>query len=733
MAIPAASSTLSPLMQEGMGSGSSASLHSPIGSLDPILKPQHIAVVGASRTPNTIGHRIVSNLVRHGFSGAVYPVNPRAVAVHALPAWPSILELPHTPDVAIISVPKERVLEVAEESGRRGVRALVVVSAGFREIGGEGIERERALVAIARRHGMRLVGPNCMGMINTDPAISMNATFASPMPPFGKAAFVSQSGALGVSVLDYATELGIGIAQFLSMGNKPDVSGNDLLLQWEHDPQIGVILMYVENFGNPRRFLEIASRVTRKKPIIVVKAGRSAVGARAASSHTGALAASESAVDALVQQAGVLRAGSIEELFDMAMAFSVLRPPRSRRTAVVGNSGGPGVLAADALEERGLDLVEFTPATVGRLGPLFPAEASIRNPLDMIASANPAGYRIALDAVLADDRVDAAVAIFTPPLGVDSSEVANAIGSVAQAHPDKPVLAVLMGRERLPEAKRELQRAGVPAYIFPESAARALGALARYGEMSARRGVTSLPALPPEARTCTDEIIARARRERRLKLTEQEAFAVIEAYGVPTLESAVATSVDEAVRVAESIGYPVALKVVSQQVIHKSDIGGVRLGIGDATNVRAAYASILARVRDAVPGARIDGVLVQRQSEAGRELIVGVTRSAGFGGMIMVGLGGTYVEVLRDVAFRIAPIGMEDAREMLLSLRSAAILGAVRGQGAVPMERIQDILVRVGMIATGHPDIAELDINPLTVGPEGGLALDARVMLTPAE
>jgi acetyltransferase len=705
---------------------------SPVGSLDSILKPQRIAVIGASRTPNTIGYRIVSNLVRHGFSGAVYPVNPKAAAVHALPAWPSILEVPHTPDVAVIAVPKEHVLEVAEESGRRGVRALVVISAGFREVGGEGIERERALLEIVRRHGMRLVGPNCMGMINTDPAISMNATFASPMPPFGRAGFVSQSGALGVSVLDYATEFGIGIAQFVSMGNKPDVSGNDLLLQWEHDPQIGVILMYVENFGNPRRFLEIASRITRSRPIIVVKAGRSAVGARAASSHTGALAASESAVDALLQQAGVLRAGSIEELFDMAMAFSVLRPPRSRHTAVVGNSGGPGVLAADALEERGLDLVEFTPGTVGRLQPLFPPEASIRNPLDMIASADPAGYRIALDAVLADERVDAAVAIFTPPLGVDSSAVANAIGGVAQSHPDKPVLAVLMGRERLPEAKRELQLAGVPAYIFPESAARALGALARYGEMSVRRStISELPLLPREARTRTAEIIACARRENRLKLTEQEALAVVEAYGVRTIGSAVATSPDEAVCLAESIGYPVVLKVVSPQVVHKSDVGGVHLNVGDAATVRAAYASILERVQAAVPDARIEGILVQRQSAPGRELIVGITRSAGFGGMVMVGLGGTFVEVLRDVAFRIAPIGMEDAREMLLSLRGAAILGAMRGQPAVPIERIQDILVRVGMLAAEHPDIAELDVNPLTVGPEGGIALDARVMLAP--
>ena len=703
---------------------------SPAASLDAILRPQRIAVIGASRTPNTIGHRIVASLVRFGFTGAVYPVNPKAAAVHALPAWPGVLELPHAPDVAIVTVPKEHVLEVADEAGRRGTRALVVISAGFREVGGEGVERERRLVEVVRRHGMRLVGPNCMGMINTDPAVSMNATFASPMPPFGRAAFVSQSGALGVSILDYAKEFGIGIAQFVSMGNKPDVSGNDLLLHWEHDPQIGVILMYVENFGNPRRFLEIASRITRSKPIVVVKAGRSEVGARAASSHTGALAASDSAVDALLRQAGVLRAASIEELFDMAMAFSVLRPPRSRRTAVIGNSGGPGVLAADALEERGLDLVEFAPSTVERLAPLFPAEASIRNPLDMIASANPAGYRVALDAVLADARVDAAVAIFTPPLGVDPSEVASAIGSVAQAHPEKPVLAVLMGRERLPEAKHQLQLAGVPAYIFPESAARALGALARYGEIGARPAAAAdLPVLPASARSRTGEIVARARRDGRLKLTEQEAFGVIEAYGIPTIGATVATSADEAVRAAEAIGYPVVLKVVSPQVIHKLDVGGVRLGLGDAAAVRAAHDDILAGVRSAVPGARVEGVLVQQQAVAGRELIVGMTRAPGFGGMVMVGLGGTWVELLRDVAFRIAPIGLEDAREMLLSLRGAAILGAVRGQPAVPLARLQDILVRVGMIADAHPEIAELDINPLAVGAEGGVALDARVLL----
>src|SRR5215208_516964 len=407
-------------------------------ALEPILKPRSIAVVGASRSPDTIGHQVVANLVRHGFTGAVYPVNPSAAAVHSIRAYPGVAALPDVPDVAVVVVPKQHVLGVAEECGRLGVRGLVVISAGFKETGPEGMERERELMAVVRRHGMRMVGPNCMGVINTAPAVSMNATFAPTMPPFGRAAFVSQSGALGVSVLDYASEYGIGIAQFVSMGNKPDVSGNDVLLEWEHDPAVDVILMYVENFGNPRRFLEIASRISRRKPIIVVKAGRSTVGARAASSHTGALAASDAAVDALLAQAGVLRADSVEELFDMAMAFTGQPLPRSRRTAVLTNSCGPGILAADALERVGLQVVELAPQTVERLRPLFPPEASVRNPLDMIASANAAGYRAALGAMLADPGVDSVVAIFTPPLGVRTEDVAHAIAEVATAEGPAP-------------------------------------------------------------------------------------------------------------------------------------------------------------------------------------------------------------------------------------------------------------------------------------------------------
>ena len=451
-------------------------------SLDCVLRPRRVAVIGASRTPNTIGHEIVSNLVGYGFTGTVFPVNPKADSIRTLKTYPTIGAVPDPVDMAVITVPKQHVLAVAEECGQAGVRGLTVISAGFREVGGEGVERERQLMEVVRRHRMRMIGPNCMGVLNADPAVSMNATFAPSMPPFGRAGFVSQSGAMGLSVLDYAKEYGIGISQFVSMGNKPDVSGNDLLLHWEHDPSIGLVLMYVENFGNPRKFLEIARRMTRTKPIIVVKSGRSKVGARAASSHTGALAASDALVDAMLSQAGVMRAESVEELFDLAMAFSGERTPRSRRTAVVTNSGGPGILAADALERVAVELPELAPETVARLKPLFPEEASLRNPLDMIASATPPGYRAALDALLDDPNVDSALAIFVPPLGIRQADVAEAIASVAGAHPDKPVLAVLMGREGLPQGKAELHEVGVPAYIFPESAARALSALCRQRE-----------------------------------------------------------------------------------------------------------------------------------------------------------------------------------------------------------------------------------------------------------
>lgn len=696
-------------------------------SLDPILAPRSIAVIGASRTPSTIGHQILANLLRYGYTGTVYPVNPATASVHSIKAWPDVTAIPDPVDLAVICVPKQFVVPVAEQCGARGVKGLVVISAGFREVGGEGIERERQLVEVCGRYGMRLVGPNCMGVLNADPAVSMNATFAPSMPPHGRAAFVSQSGAMGLSVLDYANEFGIGIAHFVSMGNKPDVSGNDLLLHWEHDPAIGVILMYVENFGNPRRFLEIASRVTRKKPIIVVKSGRSQVGARAASSHTGALAASDVAVDALLTQAGVLRAGSVEELFDLAMAFGGQPLPRSRRVAVLTNSGGPGILAADALVANGMEVAELAPATVARLKPLFPAEASLRNPLDMIASATPSGYRAALDALLSDPGIDSVLPIFVPPLGVRQEDVAEAIVAATAGHPDKTVLGVLMGRKGLPEGRRELRELSIPTYIFPESAARAVQAMCRYREWRERPEPAGEPLLVDRAAAA--ELVEGALAAGRPRLDELESLQLLAAYGIPTAPAELATDRTAAAEAAARIGFPVVLKIVAPAIVHKTEVGGVEVGIGSAAEAGAACERILAGARRARPDAAISGVLVQKMVSGGRELIVGMSRDPSVGPLLMFGLGGVLVEVLGDVVFRLAPVNRQEAADMLRSIRGVRLLQGVRGAPPADLGALEDILIRAGRLAADFPAIAELDLNPVLAFGDGAVAVDARVML----
>ena len=693
-----------------------------------LLAPRSIAVIGASRQANTIGYQIVRNLVAFGFRGGVYPINPRASSVGSVPAFGRIGEVPTQIDAAVVVVPKEHVLAVAEECGAAGAKGLIVVSAGFREMGAEGAARERTLVDIVRRYGMRMVGPNCLGIINVDPAIAMNATFSTAMPPFGHAAFVSQSGALGVSVLDSAREYGIGISQFVSVGNKPDVSGNDLLAVWEHDASVKTILMYVENFGNPGRFLELASRITKTKPIIVVKSGRSRAGARAASSHTGALAASDVAVDALLAQAGVTRASTIEELFDMAMAFETRVLPRSRRTAVLTNAGGPGILAADALDACGLDIVDLGPATVERLRPLFPAEASIRNPLDMIASATPAGYESAMTALLADPGVDAVVPIFVPPFGVKQEDVADAIRSAASTAPDKPVLAVLMGREGLPEGRAELHDAGIPAYVFPESAARSLAALNRHVEW-ARSPLPTLAPLSDVDHARARRILDAAKRDRRERLTQIESLALLETYGIRTAAAKLATNADEAVRAARSLGFPVVMKLVSPDVVHKTDIGGVRVNLTDEVEVRAAHDEIIASAVATVPNVHITGVLVQRMVQGGVETIVGLARDPSFGPLVMFGLGGVFVEALRDVVFRIAPLASEQAVEMVTSIRGVRLLRGLRGGVPADETALADVIRRVSQLAVDYPEIGELDINPLSARPSEAVALDARVLL----
>jgi acetyl coenzyme A synthetase (ADP forming)-like protein len=694
-------------------------------TLDAIMRPRSIAVVGASRSANTIGYQIVSNLVRHGFTGAVYPINPKADSVSSIRAWKSISDLPEPVDQAVIVVPKQYVLDVAEECGRAGVKGLIVITAGFKEVGGEGIERERQLMEVVRRHGMRMVGPNCMGVLNVNPDLSMNGTFAPMMPPLGKAAFVSQSGALGASVLDYAAEFGIGISQFVSVGNKPNISGNDLLTYWEDDPTVGLILMYVENFGNPRNFLTIASRVTRKKPIIIVKAGRSKAGARAASSHTGALAASDASVEALIRQAGVIRAGSIEEMFDLASAFTDRPLPKGRRTVVLTNGGGPGILATDALSAHGLDVVDLKPETLAQLQPMFAEEASIRNPIDMIASANPPGYRAAMNILLEDDTIDNVLTIFVPPLGVKQEEVAEAIGKAAEAHPDKPVRAVLMGRSALPAGRAQLHRVNVPSFIFPESAALALSILCRQSEHMSR------PYVPPPIfdvdRERAAAILDRAAASGVEKLDELDALELLESYGIKTARGRLARSAEEAMTLASEIGGTVVMKVVSPQVVHKSDVGGVVVGVETPAEAAQVFVQIHERVLAAVPEAEIEGILVQPMIAGGRETIIGVAREPNFGPMLMFGLGGIFVEVLKDVCFRIAPITRYDAEVMVHGIRGARVLKGVRGEPASDIEAVIEALLRVSQLADENPSILELDINPLLARTGDAVAVDARV------
>jgi acetyltransferase len=699
----------------------------PNAGLRALLAPRSVAVIGASRRADTMGHQILRNLIEHGFTGAVYPVNPNAASVASVHAYPSVAALPGPVDLGVIVVPHPQVLEVAAGCCEAGVKGLIVISAGFREVGGAGEERERALAALVRSHGVRMVGPNCMGIVNADPAISMNATFATVMPPFGPSAFVSQSGALGLNVLDHAREFGIGISQFVSVGNKPDVSGNDLLLEWEHDPAVRVILMYVESFGNPRNFLRIASRITKTKPIVVVKAGRSQAGARAASSHTGALAASDALVEAMLAQAGVLRAGSVEELFDIAMAFGARALPRSRRTAVLTNAGGPGILAADALDAAELTLPDLSPATLEALRSLYPAEASVRNPLDMVASARPPGYVAALSALLADPVIDAVVPIFVPPFGVLQRDVADAIVTGAAATPDKPVLAVLMGRVGLQEGRAALHRAGIPAYAFPESAARALRALNRQVEWAAKAppAPERIDADMPGAR----RIIAGARAEGRTHLTELEALDLLAAYGIPVAAARLVERPEDLAAAGAAVGWPLVMKIVSPDVIHKTDAGGVVVGVGTPAKAADAFERIVRSVKERVPNARITGVLVQRLVAQGRETIVGVARDESFGPLVMFGLGGVFVEAMRDVVFRMAPLDAVQAHEMLRAIRAASVLDGVRGEGPVDKDALARVIRAVAQLADDLPEVVELDVNPLVAAGNGVIAVDARVRL----
>jgi acetyl coenzyme A synthetase (ADP forming)-like protein len=697
-----------------------------VRSIERLLRPQSIAVVGAGRQRGTIGHEIFRNLLNGGFDGPVYPVHPTARHVASVPAYASVNAIPDPVDLAVIVVPAERVLGVIQACGAKGVRGLVVISAGFAETGPSGAAAQRELVAAARGAGMRIIGPNCMGVINTAAGIAMNATFAPTAPLPGRLAFSSQSGGLGIAVLQEAERRGLGLSSFVSVGNKADVSSNDLLRYWQQDDGTDVILLYLESFGNPRQFARVARAVSQAKPIVAVKAGRTVAGGRAASSHTAALASPDAAVDALFAQTGVLRVDTLEELFDVAQVLSDQPLPAGRRVGIVTNSGGPGILAADACEANGLIVPELGEPTQAALREFLPAAAGVRNPVDLVASGTAADYEKTIRLLLNDDRVDAVLVAFTPPLVTEADDVALAVMTTSQ-DAAKPIIANFVSS---PSAPRSLTTATrrVPCFAFPESAVRALARATRYSQWRQRpAGVR--PELSDVRATAARAIVQAAltRDPGGTWLDPENVADLLDAYGVPLTPTRVVTTADEAAEAADRVGYPVALKANGADLIHKSDAGGVRLALNSAPELRLAFATMKSTLGD-----RMDGGLVQTMAEPGVETIVGLIHDPSFGPLVMFGSGGTSVELFGDQTLRVLPITDVDASELVRDLRSSPLLFGYRGAPAVNVAALENLLLRVGRLAEDIPEIAEMDLNPVIVSPTGVIVVDAKLRLAPS-
>jgi acetyl coenzyme A synthetase (ADP forming)-like protein len=714
-----------------------AATESPVAShsLDALFRPRSVAVVGASRRVGSIGRQVVMNLVAGGFTGPVYPVNRSADVVMSMPSYDSVGAIPGPVDLAVICVPAAEVPAVVLDCGKKGVGGLVVITAGFREVGPEGAAREEEMIAITKRYGMRVIGPNCMGIVNNEPAFSLDASFTATRTPPGEVAMVSQSGALGEAILADAAAAGLGVSMFASIGNRADVTAADLIEYWEHAEQVKIILLYVENLGDPLHFVEVARRVGRTKPILAVKAGRSAAGAAAAGSHTGSVAGGDLAIDTLFKQCGVLRVESFREMFALTAALLRQPLPKGDRFAIVTNAGGPGILATDALDSSGLGMAKLNAATNKALLRDLPPEASILNPIDLIASADGARYRKALRSVVRDPDVDGLLVLFVSPIMIDAVAVAEAI--VDETRGSKPVLVVLMGRQRGTEALAHLKANGIPVFRYPEDAARTMRMLVERGRRLARQ-----PGKRPEL--AVDRAAAQAVLGERASgwLVPIEVETVLAAYGVPLARCTRVRTPGEAVAAAHEFGFPVVLKAESPKLLHKTEHQAVKVGLRDGDQVYAAAQDLIERLGKTMAPLSL---VVQETAPGHREVLLGMTRDPRVGPLFAAGLGGTLVEVLRDLAFRIAPMDERDPAEMFASLKGAALLGEYRGGPPADVAAACDVLLRIQQLVLDFPRIAEIEVNPFILGAPGAegkkrgaskgtrsLAVDARVRLADA-
>lgn len=713
-------------------------------SLDAIFSPESVAIIGASNTPGKVGHDIFDNILRGGFKGTLYPVNPKAKSILSVKTFPTINDIADSVDLSIIILPPRPCLEAVQESIRKGVKGIVIVSAGFREVGGEGLEIENRIVSLCREANVRLVGPNCLGVINPVPDVSLNASFSKRMPACGNISFISQSGALCAAVLDFAADRDFGFSKFISIGNKADVDELDLLLYLHEDLDTAVIILYLEELRKGPEFIKAVKEITsghRPTPVLIIKSGRTSAGAQAAASHTGALAGTEAVYDAIFKQAGIIRADSIAELFDFANAFAYKHEsalgkakrkiPSGKRVAIVTNAGGPGILATDMTISSDLELAKFSKETIDELASCLPTMANIHNPVDVIGDAPSDRYEKALSAVIKDSGVDGALVILTPQSMTDALGTAEAVVRVARRSA-KPILCCFMGVVDVSPGVKYLQEHGYPVYKFPEDAAKALGALYKYSHWLNREHLPPFKLTHDKARA--DEVIKGCLAAGKTRLGELDGLELLKCYGFSTLPTKLAKDEAEAARIAVEIGFPVVMKIVSSQILHKSDAGGVVIGVKTEEEAKDAFSRIMANAKGYDPKAVLEGVLVQKMAIRGDEVILGVNRYA-IGPLIMFGLGGIFVEVFKDVVFRLAPIDRDEAHRMVHEIKGYKMFTGFRGRPKSDVEILEKNMVRLSDMVVNHPEIMELDVNPLLVHEEGkgATVADCRIILKPVK
>lgn len=718
---------------EADSAGSAGMTGGAMRDLEPLFAPQSIAVVGASRRLGTAGSEILKNLILGSFAGVIYPVNPKSKSLMGIRCVPTVSAIDDQVDLAVVIVPSNSVEAVLGECADHGTRHFIVISAGFKEVGGEGVERENRLKTLAKERGLSILGPNCLGLINTAPSVSMNAAFGGTMPKAGCMGLISQSGALAAALLDYAKGRGIGFSRFVSFGNKADINEIDLLQSLAADPATKVILMYVEDLSSGQTFVDVAHGITHgrhPKPILAIKTGRTQEGAAAAASHTGSLAGSDEVYDAVFSQAGVIRVESVEDLFDYAEVFAEPALPRGRRTAIITNAGGPGIMATDACIRYGLKLSKFQEYTIKSLKFQMPPTGSLKNPVDVIGDARHDRYRAAMDAVTADEEVDQVMVLVTPQAMTDAKEIAQVVVEM-ESYCEKPIVACMMGESDVEPGVRVLKEHGVPTYQFPENAMRSMSAKARFAEWI-RSPIRDYRRFEVD-KDGVDRLFQEESAAGRNQLVEIRALEALAHYGFPIVPYKLAKSADEAAAAAAEMGFPVVLKISGPKILHKTDVGGVRLNLTDEGSVRSAYEGMIQSVRGKL-GSEVEiwGVVVQKMLQPGKEIILGMTRDPRFGPLLMFGLGGIYTEALRDVAFRLAPIRENVASEMIKDIRSYRLLEGVRGESPSDVAAIAECLMRLSQLVTEHARVKELDINPLIVYPRGKgcMVADARIILS---